>query len=176
MNEVAERIRSSSENDADAAGGKGSANARKTDVEARLAKAKERQAKLLQRHTQLQQKLSRAGGKPLNGKEKAWISETRRIESSLGTERQKADDNDARQLLYDRVNEVQSLAEEMLQQARDSGKLADKTGGDSNGYHEVPSSVRRDRVARLEDMLDHETALISTAMTKLVRLGIAAEP
>ncbi|KAI9773712.1 MAG: hypothetical protein M1839_002046 [Geoglossum umbratile] len=126
-----------------------------TRVQQRIEAAYSRQESLRHRYDALLRKVTSTCGRKLSCKERAWISETWDLQSSLLEEEiQGEHDTPQKTQLRQRYIEAKRLATDLLAQAHEAaGGNADATG--DRGI-KVPSEIRKAKMAQVNDLLERE--------------------
>lgn len=144
----------------------------------RLRIAKERQRDLAERVESIRKRLGRATSRELSDKEKAWGEEVRALgDSVLGSSGGKPGSPSKAKPVWQRLEELQALREELLSEA----SQLEKKGGDGAGHDgtgspargiKIPMDLRKAKVAQVVSLLERETALVDAVKARLERLSI----
>lgn len=168
-NDVAHRVDAISGKD----GGDESAVTRNAALEQRISAAKENQKKLTERIEGLKKRQARGTNRELSDRERAWVDEVAVVESKIAGRDERPQRASRAKEPWKRYEEVVALKEELLEQVR---KLAAEDEGEeqplaSPGVN-VPSGIRKAKIAQIMGLLDRESALVEGAKSRLERLSL----
>lgn len=172
--------RSGDDDDAAAAAASGSQR-----ILRRVERARARQQELAERQARLAKKLSRAKGGKLSDSERAWAREVDELDRSVARAKGPADSEDGGDEDEDesesmpawlRLEELKRLKGELAGEAKKVAAAADEAAAGGTGSEaaspKVPSEARRQRVSKVMDLLERETALVDATTEKLSRMGL----
>ncbi|KAM0130445.1 hypothetical protein ACHAP3_007308 [Botrytis cinerea] len=155
------------------------------NMERRIKEAKDKQKILNERIENIRKKIPKNTQRELSDKEKAWIEEVRNLGGKVLGEDLDGSTESMVKVSKDpwqRYEEVKELKDEVLSQANELAKDAEREGdeeqhderdGDSAKNVQVPSELRRKKVGQIMKLLDRETALVEATKGRLERLSLA---
>ncbi|TGO33310.1 hypothetical protein BHYA_0253g00070 [Botrytis hyacinthi] len=155
------------------------------NMEQRIKEAKDKQKILNERIENIRKKIPKNTQRELSDKEKAWIEEVRSLGGKVLGEDMDGSTESMVKVSKDpwqRYEEVKELKDEVLSQANELAKDAEKErdeelqeerDGDSARDVQVPSELRRKKVGQIMKLLDRETALVEATKGRLERLSLA---
>ncbi|OCL08466.1 hypothetical protein AOQ84DRAFT_364084 [Glonium stellatum] len=142
-------------------------------IEKRLEEVKLKQHNLISQHERIRKKLAKVGARELTEKEEAWVVELDKMDHSIdGNQTDGVNRENGEVPTWQRFDEVKRLKNDLMMQANKAG--ADTEDEDANGIVRVPSEFRKQRVGRVMELLERETALVDAATQRLNRLNIQA--
>ncbi|EHL01970.1 hypothetical protein M7I_1919 [Glarea lozoyensis 74030] len=139
------------------------------DVEERFDNAMTRQKELTERIDKLKRKAAQGITRELTEKERAWIEEVNTLATKirLDDEYEPAEEKGPQE----RFDEVMELKEELIAQVKDASTEEQE---DSKQDVQVPSGIRKAKIAQVMSLLDREAALVEGTKSRLERLSMAS--
>jgi nucleoporin NUP82 len=143
-------------------------------IEKRLEEVKLKQHYLVTQHERIRKTLAKIGGRELTEREEAWVAELDMMDQSIDYSSQANNVNQENGGVptWQRFDEVKRLKDDLMMQAREAGTDTEDEG--ANGAVKVPSEFRKQRVGRIMELLERETALVDAAAQRLNRLNVQA--
>ncbi|KAF2834554.1 hypothetical protein M501DRAFT_943938 [Patellaria atrata CBS 101060] len=143
-------------------------------IKSRLEAATKNQANLSSRYERFKEKLARVGGKELSEKEIAWGEELDEMSRKFGVslDNRNGTQEQEKTVLGQRFREVEQLKEELKRQMRVSEEVSE--GVSENGDVQIPSELRRTRVAHVMELLDRQNAMVEGTLGRLNRLSLSS--
>jgi len=142
-------------------------------IEKRLEEVKLKQHCLVTQHERIRKKLAKIGGRELTEKEEAWAVELDKMDQSIDYGGQaNVNQENGGVPTWQRFDEVGRLKDDLMMQAKEAGTDTEDEG--ANGAVKVPSEFRKQRVGKVMELLERETALVDAATQRLNRLNIQA--
>lgn len=143
-------------------------------IERRLEEVKLKQHYLVTQHERIRKKLAKIGGRELTEKEEAWVVELDIMDQSIdyGSQANNVNQENGGVPTWQRFDEVKRLKDDLMMQAKEAGTDTEDEG--ANGAVKVPSEFRKQRVGRVMELLERETALVDAAAQRLNRLNVQA--
>ncbi|KAG9246801.1 hypothetical protein BJ878DRAFT_255751 [Calycina marina] len=135
----------------------------------RIAIALEKQSEITQRVEKLRKRVARGKTRDLSEKEKAWFDEVSTIESKLMPTYADVVAKSSVQEPWQRYEEIEILKNELSEQA---SELAEEGEQETKSGVQVPSEIRKAKIAQVTALLDRETALVEGAKLRLERLTL----
>lgn len=139
-------------------------------IEQRMKTSRERQVSLENRFTELRRKLSRLNGRPMNEKEKLWVTEIRSMIGMLDKTKTNDAYEELRQSgngqLSNRLDELRKMRTQLMAETREHGDEANISS--ILGGQGVKSTV----MVEIDAMLERQTALVDATRSKLEKLSL----
>ncbi|OXV06148.1 hypothetical protein Egran_06083 [Elaphomyces granulatus] len=147
-------------------------------LDKRVEAAKQRQEQLLRRYDSIKSSVSKLGGRPLNEKEIAWISEVQALSDSVKDEEERGDGSDT---LKQRFETAEILATDLLAEAKrisveTAAVTESKTPTENlNAYPRIPQRLQKAKVVDAMRMVERESAVIDAISSRLERLNTSLQ-
>jgi nucleoporin NUP82 len=150
-------------------------------VQQRLRDANLRRDELARRVDALKARLGKAASRELSDKERAWVEEVQAVEANVGPMEDTNGHSGAsgrNKHLAQRLQDVESLKEELSQQVEQLRRDADDTMTKSNGTgsprHEIHMNpaIRKAKMEHVRALLERESALVEAVKGRLERLSV----
>jgi nucleoporin NUP82 len=143
-------------------------------IEKRLEEAKTRQDSLVAKYEAIKMRLARAGGQQLSKNEKAWVEEVKHLNGKVNkpsTDAMPADEDET--ILWHRLEQVKRLKEELTAQAEHV--QSDEIAAAKAETVTVSSEVKRQKTAKVMELLERETALVNATQQRLNSLRLSTQ-
>lgn len=148
-----------------------------------LAQRRQKQEELMQRLDNLKRKAHQTAPRELSDKERAWVEEVKRYQSSLGDTNEEASDTRAGvskpHQLVNRFEKIKELKEELVGQVAESqgdGKSTNSVSETSLSSSvtslKIPSEIRKAKVSQVMSLLERESALVEALQGRVERLSV----
>lgn len=142
-------------------------------LETRIQQANDRQKDLVERMENLKKKYAKgAHGRPLSDKEKMWFQEVTTLEENLLPKQGDSFSGDAKGS-WRRFEDAKELMSELLEQVNALAPISKEGNDDSNNTVNVPSQVRKHKVAQVMKLLEREQALVEGTKNRLEKLTMS---
>jgi nucleoporin NUP82 len=145
------------------------------DIERRIQAAQDRQKSLAERVENMRKKVSRGAPRELSDKEKSWTEEIKSLSVKvLGEDPEESTSSIVKvsKEPWQRYEEVKELERDVLEQIDEIVAEEGEKGADANRDVQVPSEIRRAKVAQVMQLLERETALVEATKERLERLSM----
>ncbi|KAL3425036.1 nuclear pore complex protein An-Nup82 [Phlyctema vagabunda] len=138
-------------------------------IERRIRDAQQRQKDLTERMERMRRKVNKGVSRELSDKEREWIEEIKTLESNVISDGSDDEHDSARNSKqpWQRYEELQQLKDELLEQFQSERPNL------SSPNLKVPSEVRKAKMAKINELLDRESALVEGAKSRLERLSLS---
>ncbi|TAQ86058.1 hypothetical protein B7494_g5602 [Chlorociboria aeruginascens] len=137
-------------------------------IEQRIKGAKDRQVQLSERIERMKRKVTKGTRRELSDKENAWIEEVSSLQAKVFGE-----ENPSRRAKepWQRFEEVKELKDKIIEQIGEVS-IEEEEEEQVSVKVQVPSEIRRAKVAQIMQLLDRESALVEGAKSRLERLSV----
>ncbi|KAM3073679.1 hypothetical protein ACMFMG_004436 [Clarireedia jacksonii] len=146
------------------------------DIERRILAAQDKQKSLAERIENMRKKVLRGAPRELSDKEKVWTEEIKSLSVKvLGEDPEESTSSIVKvsKEPWQRYEEVKELEREVLEQVNEIVSEEGEKGADGKKDVQVPSEIRRAKVAQVMQLLERETALVEATKERLERLSLA---
>lgn len=148
-----------------------------------LAQRRQKQEELMQRLDNLKRRAHQTAPRELSDKERVWVDEVKRYNSSLTSTTEGVVDTRTGgpkpHHLVDRFEDIKQLKEELVSQVGDAQGDAKSGNGASNTSLsssvtglKIPSEIRKAKVSQVMSLLERESALVEALQGRVERLSV----